>query len=497
MQPVLALVPFRDLTERSFPELCGANLIVRDRGLIALTSGFPLLSWPGRAIYDGRRLVQRVALYDDHHQRLGVFDDARYHINDVAFHPTDPVLAIATGEYDGGYFFEGELWLWNWQTGERRELESTRETLRCRFEPDGLLTIAVQPIAETDQSYYGLTFDPRTTVTVDPHDLVVCRLADFGFDDDLEGREQANAIARGELGIEHRAVIWDLAWTFDGRIAVARDDGHVELWSSTGKREHVIRIGGNVVQLLRQPAQLLVHVSGARSELHVLRGNQLELWMELPEKYTCSVDAAGRILARQVEGGRQDLLVTASKEILVQGDLGHYDVFNHFLRIDGAEELFLLRGTPMTSHEHKRLCAIGPGDIVAIPELAWDTDGEHRMTGSAVMLDEDFVCSYRVHQSPGGGAIRIERRTRFSGEVVWRHDVRAAASALIAWPAVGGVVAALIDGSLCVLDGDGGVLLDEPFEIDGVRTIPTALLVHEETLIVGTIDGRISMRSLR
>ena len=86
-----------------------------DGEIVALCTEFDLLYWPGRAIYEGHRLRYRISLYDGSlENRLGVFDDARYPINDVAFHPSQPILAVGTGSYDGGYMFEGDLWLWNW-----------------------------------------------------------------------------------------------------------------------------------------------------------------------------------------------------------------------------------------------------------------------------------------------------------------------------------------------------------------------------------------------
>ncbi|WP_405814831.1 hypothetical protein OG241_09920 [Streptomyces sp. NBC_01390] len=35
----------------------------------------------------------------------------------MAFHPRLPILAVGTGQYDGGYFFEGELLLLHLKTG--------------------------------------------------------------------------------------------------------------------------------------------------------------------------------------------------------------------------------------------------------------------------------------------------------------------------------------------------------------------------------------------
>jgi hypothetical protein len=88
-------------------------------GVLAVGSAYRLLTEPpARASYGGQRLRYRVALYRRGERRpFAVFDHLRYSVNDVAFHPSLPVVAIATGEYDGGMCFEGELVLWNWETG--------------------------------------------------------------------------------------------------------------------------------------------------------------------------------------------------------------------------------------------------------------------------------------------------------------------------------------------------------------------------------------------
>ncbi|MFD9259193.1 hypothetical protein ACFVZQ_12065, partial [Streptomyces sp. NPDC059538] len=46
----------------------------------------------------------------------------RWPLRAAAFHPTRPLLALGTGSYDGGYFFEGELVLVDLATGEHRYL---------------------------------------------------------------------------------------------------------------------------------------------------------------------------------------------------------------------------------------------------------------------------------------------------------------------------------------------------------------------------------------
>jgi hypothetical protein len=139
---------------------------------------------------------------------------------------------------------------------------------------------------------------------------------------------------------------------------------------------------------------------------------------------------------------------------------------------------------------------IDAGDIRARQAFRWNLDGR-RDEGTAALFDGDLIACNRIRHFDDRGAVWIERRDIASGAQRWARRVRAVATHLIRWPALDAVVAALVDGSLVVVDGDGTVLLDEPFELDGTPTLPTALAVHEETLVIGTIDGRIAMRSLR
>src|SRR5262249_5000452 len=119
-----------------------------------------LLYWPARAIYEGQRLRHRVSLFRRaDRKRIVTFDGARYPINDVSFHPTEPVLAIATGSYDGGYAFEGELLLWNWATGAiRRPSTEEREVVRCRFVDADRVAVVLRPWADEEENAFEKNF---------------------------------------------------------------------------------------------------------------------------------------------------------------------------------------------------------------------------------------------------------------------------------------------------------------------------------------------------
>ncbi|MEO0425654.1 MAG: hypothetical protein AAF184_25205 [Pseudomonadota bacterium] len=60
---------------------------------------------------------------------------------------------IGTGRYDGGYSFEGELWLWDWEYGDvRRLLGDSRQAVRCRFIDEGRAAVLLRPRDEEEFS---------------------------------------------------------------------------------------------------------------------------------------------------------------------------------------------------------------------------------------------------------------------------------------------------------------------------------------------------------
>lgn len=123
-----------------------------DGQVVAFCSNSKLLYWPGRAIYEGHRLRYRLSLYNGSlDRRISVFDAARYPINDVTFHPFEPLIAVGTGSYDGGYMFEGDLWLWNWESGQVFSLlGESRKVLRCHFVNEDRLAVRLRPRDEAE-----------------------------------------------------------------------------------------------------------------------------------------------------------------------------------------------------------------------------------------------------------------------------------------------------------------------------------------------------------
>jgi hypothetical protein len=119
--------------------------------MIAVAGSFGHYQWPGRSLASSRSFLQRVGVYSSKTLDLVAQIDAGMHqVNHVAWHPTQPILSISCGSYDGGYYFEGNLILWNIESGAKAlALDWSRQIEESWFDPDDNLVLIALP--RTDQ----------------------------------------------------------------------------------------------------------------------------------------------------------------------------------------------------------------------------------------------------------------------------------------------------------------------------------------------------------
>lgn len=490
--------------------LTGVGAVVLHDGLVAVTTHFPHLYWAGRAHYDGHRLRHRVVVYDRATRaRLAVFDGARYPINDLAFRGDGGALAIACGSYDGGYAFEGELLVWDLATNAiRRPLGSNREVVRVRWIDGSRLAVLVRPENDVDSEdafsqVHGAELadvdvplrrgrEPRLSVQPSAPEA-------FGFADSAPPSDPAWAVAGGLPPGIRREAIRDIAYV-DGRIAAVSDDCLVCLWDVALRQVNRITGEGSGTQILQVAGRVVIAaVENHGSVLHLLDGDALRMLRRFDRTYLFSADAHGRLLARDTgrEAPRLDLVLDAAGTTLQTADLGHFDVFNHSLRLDGRECLHFLRGTPASQHTNKILAAITiDGEVHE--QMRWDGEGAHRMDPSACLVDDGaLVMGFRVHNyNPDKGQRFIARRDRH-GAVEWQVQWPCAPVALAHAPAMGAVIVVSLDGTLAALDARTGARRGETkLVLGGMLAPPTCIAVHEARATIGTLDGRLVTVSL-
>lgn len=509
--------------------------------IAAVASVFPLLATPrARAAYGGAALRYRVGLYRQGEPApFAVYDALRLPVNDVAFHPTEPVVVIGAGSYDGGYLFEGDLAFWNWQSGNsRRPYEAIPEVVRCRYSDDGshvhawvrpwdeewgdqeydpdgawnqvLDTVFPIQIEDSDAAWHArspetLTLDPATATTggaPTPAPDAADRLADW--------------LGVPDLGL--RGAIWDLAWLNADALGATHDNCLLDRYDAQGRLVARHEGGGHGAEILRAEAVTVHAVAppdpGDRfrrdSRLYALRGDALVAVHDYAGQYTFSIASDGRLLGRQDRMGptrprAHDVQLDATLATQQRLDVGHYDCFNHYIGINGAPHLFAVQGTPPSSHEGKHLCIVhADGSIERLwPLLQPDgTHASHAMECRGAYVDDEQgpgVVIAGKHYTPTVDRTYsgfIYRKSLTRGLLSWRHATHASPTIILA--AAGLVIAAFLDGRLMLIDAlTGGVRLDARVRMQGAATVIYAMDARDERLAVGTIDGRIAVVDLQ
>lgn len=519
----------------------------QDRRILAVTSTFRLLTEPpARAAYGGQKLRYRLALYRPPSRRpIAVFDHAILPINDVAFHPTKTVVAVGGGSYDGGYMFQGQISLWDWTLSWSKSFCPIPEVTGLRFSQGGNeIEAIVRPwddgagetqLDDPTDAFYRVTLDQvftrawdRLTENVVNDQMVnqppltsrkVATMANFG-------RPKADPVAVIEdaFGLDRlrwRSPIWDTALIGSDAIGIVHDDCQLEMFGRDGEQHRSFKGRGHGAQIFRSPEPLIHSVHLDQSEnwwtahgatLLRLHDGQLNEVVSLPGRYSFSMAQNGSLLGRrdrsyQKERGSEaaDVIVSADLRKVTHYDFGHYDVFNHYIRVDGAPEFFVVQGTPPGSHKDKYLCrATTEGRVERLWPL-WNNVGDR-----AGHVMECCFCYIRDQHGPGmivAGRHHnpmpsapytgfIYRKT-LDGRELWRHSTSASATSIKLVPNSDLLVVAFLDGNLALLHSPSGAIARwQPFTLDDHPGLIVSLDIDITHISFGSIDGRCAVMPL-
>lgn len=530
------------------------------RGIVVIASEFRLLTEPpARASYGGTSPRRRVGIY-----RRGTrtpfsnLDALRFPINDIAFHPVHPVVAIATGSYDGGWMFEGELVLWNWETGEvGRPLIKTPEIVRTAFTGDGSALLAIsrpwdEGMAEGDEAF-DMFFELRATFFEDlsqgvsETDTVVAQMerqtpkttqdvySDKRF---TEAEDPVAVISRftGMSSIAQRSPIWDIAWLGNDMLGIVHDNCHLQTiglqdevlttFEGTGHGSEILLGTTAYVHLVNRDDNAEWPNSFSSSLLE-LQDGELISQASFVGAHTFSISSSAEILGRRDRSGIEER--DAPLDRYFDGEswhslaLGHYDVFNHFIRIDGAPYLFFVQNdqpfaNPLDfigsetnnfpfKHPEKWVCIITESGN---PKRLWpilQDDGSHAshpMECDFAYLQDDLGEALIVggkHYNPNPYETYkgfIYRRDLWTGRELWRHSINASPSQIRYSVETGVVVAFTLNGEYLVINGKTGSLLTRRTLRDmGLPTVAFSAALNRPKVALGLIDGGVIKTDLQ
>lgn len=355
-----------------------------NKKLIAIATSFHT-QWSARDI---GKTSKSLLLYNlDSLDLIDFIDNLGYKINDLSFHPNDPIIAIAIGEYDGGAYYEGELLIWNYLTKQVNSIiTDNREVTECSFEEDGKqLKFTVNPIDDLDcpdftDKEYKIDFPVSGKISL--QDLIPTRVIEhidnFNIDSYknrlLENENKLSIISSEQnKTYVNRNLIWDLKFISKTKIVVARNNATIEVWDIERQSCEDIRLDDNgfCVQLflLKDKNSLLVNVwngnfsSNNSNELYSINLSNYEFQKVATCQHTISKNTNNFFLARQtnfLNKQIKDFIIDSEYKIIFEKRLGHYDLFNHYIRIDNNDLLYFLTGNPIEQHQNKTLYSINP-----------------------------------------------------------------------------------------------------------------------------------------
>lgn len=530
-----SLTILRTLGTQSFAEIGvpSAVALSEERGIVVVGGDLGYLQWSGCGTATARWRPYRLGVYGTDDLRCRWITESRWPVHSLAFHPTLPVVAIGTGSYDGGFFFEGELLLLDLRSGQVTSvLQGAREVLHVSWQSQVALRTVVAPPDDYD-------FDEAHTHGFD----VVIERSDWSDvaqesvqQEELNGqwieferhKEEAVgqaieslAVLAGEPWWEPRRQVWDVRGLHDGRVLACLDGVLAEAWLPDGRlewcvpdeeggRQLVVRAGGldawvNVERRTRWVGRERVTEPPLMARVSLTDGKVLD---SLPVGFSTVLTTRddGWLVLRSTgwdrSGSEPDVLVSPAGETgEVRVPLGNFDLFNHSFPIRHSRQLLVLQGDKREPWREKWVVAVDPdGEPVGrrLFPLEWDSErARHLFGGPGIEVGtgekRDLVHAGAVHDGAGllPGNAFVVRRSLEDGAARWVFTADFPATALDGDEDT--VYVAFNSGELVALrTSDGTVLWRQGLEVGGQPVAPLSLtLTGPGRLLIGTVDGRI------
>lgn len=399
------------------------TFVDEDKRLIAVANSFST-QWSGRDI---SIWSSSILLYDlDTLELKNFVDNLDYPVNDLSFHPKEKIIALGIGRYDGGAYYEGKLLLWNYETNELNSiLTDKREVIKCAFSQNGdKLSFTLNPTDDLDcpdytDKQYDLDFPIQSKIKLENLKpvLVIDHIDSFNIEDYNNRLSNADRVLtdisnQKKQVYKNRNLLWDIVFITKNEIALARNNATVEIWNiDTGTvREIKLFDIGDCVELFfnSNNNSLLVNLwsrdfqSENTNKLFSIDLFNLEFREIINCSHTISKSKGNYFLARQVDHSdktKKDFILSSIHKVVFEKRFGHYDLFNHYLRIDNSELLYYLVGNPKEQHQNKTLCSINPVTFETKEVWQLEKHPNHYNNLNGIKINDDLILSGKVYSS--------------------------------------------------------------------------------------------------
>ncbi|WP_326834816.1 hypothetical protein VSH64_07785 [Amycolatopsis rhabdoformis] len=211
-------------------------------GLLAVGGRQGTPDWASRT----RLSPHVVGVYDRRDLTCRAILRCREPVHALDFHPHLQLLAVGTGEYDGGFSFRGELLLWHYESGrvvsalaDRREIRS----VRWRRRREGrVLDLAVAPESDEElgRDSHTVGYDAMLT----REDWLAVRDGEFAWRD-LDGPCRESEDLRDETAARsflerlspewtERGAVGSVEYLADGTVLASAEFAGAQSWSPSG-----------------------------------------------------------------------------------------------------------------------------------------------------------------------------------------------------------------------------------------------------------------------
>lgn len=455
---------------------------------------------------------------------IGCIERLEFHVNEVCSHPELGIVAVATGQYDGGAYFEGKLLLWDAVTGDLHSVfTDNREVKRCAFIDNGnKLRFVISPTGDLDgqpytETTYEIGYPCATGISLDqiePVSIVHTDVLGEGEDHktvrDIAEHKLASLATKADRYYASKRMAWDILFLDDYRIAVARNQSTIEIWDTQTLEVKEIRLpdAGDCVQLFLNAANqtLLVNCwvhDHWRSQHNIFYAIDLSSFT-VDEIIRCnhflSRSSENYFLARQtdyVDRTKEDFILDCNYNIVYINRLGHYDLFNHYLRIDDCESLYFLQGDPSEGHENKIVCSINPttGKIKKLWQIEKKPDLFNEISG--VLFKNTLILSGKRFRglSDFSELFAIDLVTE---KEVWHVTLPGKTSCLAKMEELNIVIIALTNGEILLVDLGKGQTIETLTPVHNFTfERPLSLAVRGTQLGVGLTNGEICIYEIQ
>ncbi len=496
------------------------TFVDKSKRLIAVANSFST-QWSGRDI---SIRSNSLLLYDiDTLELISLIDNLNYPINDLSFHPTKKNIALGVGSYDGGAYYEGELLFWNYKNNKLYSmLSDNREVTRCAFNEYGnKLIFTVNPTDDLDcpdytdkeyefdiSAFKQISLESLTPLSSTKH-LDNFNIEDYNNRLINSDKVLTNIAKQKNATYINKNLIWDMVFINKKDLVVARNNATVEIWNietETLVKEIILSDIGDCVELFFNSTNNSLLVNLWSRDFTYNNTNRIFsidlINFKIQEIINCSHTISrsrnNYFLARQIdfsEKTKKDFILNQNYQVVFEKRLGHYDLFNHYLRIDNSELLYYLVGNPKEQHQNKILYSINPTTFETKEVWQLEKQPNHYNNLNGILVFDNLILNGKVYSSnknPYGTqelfCIDVTTKTK-----KWSRTVNSQVCSFGSINNGQNIVLALSNGQIELIESISGKTIEVIKRRNQSFTKPLSLTTINNQIAVGLTNGQIEV----